>query len=328
MTMTSLRGRGAALAVAALSAALVLTACSSDGDAPGGSAAETRTVTADNGSVEVPVDPQRVVTIGNTTLPYIDMGGEPVGITEVGASEIALIPEDQQATYGAATDLGSSGDQVDMEQLASLKPDLILAQMPDSEFEQIEQQLESIAPTVFWGLDVEWKALADGIAEAGNVTDGLGAQKAEYEEKIARIQDTYAELIDSTSFVNVDRWESSDPGTFSIADFGCVEIAQDDIGMDFPRAAEGEDPLGWTALPFEQLAELSQYDVITYPVDAEGNPKGAFAPVVETNTWQALPAVTSGRALGLFCPGNNSYGPVLQYLDSLDAALATLPAKD
>ncbi len=48
-------------------------------------------------------------------------------------------------------------------------------------------------------------------------------------------------------------------------------------------------------------------------------------PVVETNTWKALPAVNSGHALGVFCPGNNSYGAVLQYLDSLDRALATLP---
>ncbi len=49
-------------------------------------------------------------------------------------------------------------------------------------------------------------------------------------------------------------------------------------------------------------------------------------PVVETNTWTALPAVNSGRALGVFCPGNNSYGPVSRrYLDSLDSALATSP---
>ncbi|WP_369371621.1 ABC transporter substrate-binding protein [Promicromonospora sp. Populi] len=332
MTKTPLSRRGAALAATLLSAALVLTACGGTpeetpaGDT--GATGETRTVQADNGSVEVPADPQRVVSIGNTTLPFIDMGGEPVGVTEVGASELALVPEEQNATFEAATILGSSGDQVDMEQLAGLEPDLILAQFPESEFESVQEQLESIAPTVFWDLDVEWKALADGVAEAGNVADGLSAQKAEFEEKISGIQETYGAIIDDTAFVNLDRWDSSDPGTFSIADFGCVEIAQDDIGMDFPQAAEGEEPLGWTSLPFEQLAELSTYDVITYPVDAEGQPTAAFAPVVESNTWQALPAVSSGDALGLFCPGNNSYGPVLQYLDSLDAALATLPAEE
>jgi iron complex transport system substrate-binding protein len=68
--------------------------------------------------------------------------------------------------------------------------------------------------------------------------------------------------------------------------------------------------------------------VITYPVDAEGEPTEPFVPVVETNTWNALPAVSSGHALGVFCPGNNSYGAVLQYLESLDSALATLPAEE
>jgi iron complex transport system substrate-binding protein len=98
--------------------------------------------------------------------------------------------------------------------------------------------------------------------------------------------------------------------------------------MNFPKAADGADPLAWTSLSFEQIRELSTYDVITYPVDGEGRPTEPFAPVVETNTWKALPAVNSGHALGVFCPGNNSYGSVIRYLDSLDGALATLPATE
>ncbi|WP_330275551.1 ABC transporter substrate-binding protein [Lentzea sp. NBC_00516] len=328
MTTTSPRGRGAALTAAILSVALVLTACGSadnggDNNA-GGTTGETRTVKAGNGDIKVPAAPQRVVTIGNTDLPFIDMGGKPVGVTEVAESELSLLPEDQRATFQKATKLGQ---EVDLEKVASLKPDLILVQIPDEEFKKIETQLGAIAPTAFWGLDTEWKALAEALADAGNVKDALGKQKSDFDGRVAKMKQTYADAIANTKFVNLDRYASSDPGTYVIGDIGCVEIAQDDIGFNFPKAAAGADPLAYANLPFEQLAELSKYDVITYPADAQGKATEVFAPVVETNTWKALPSVQAGKALGVFCPGNNSYGAVLRYLESLDKALATLPAK-
>ncbi|WP_232662782.1 ABC transporter substrate-binding protein [Pseudonocardia sp. TRM90224] len=325
--MTLLGRRGAVVAATLSITALVLTACGGAGtEAPADPVAETRTVQAGNGAVEVPVAPQRVATIGNTTLPFIDLGGKPVGVTAESDSDVALLPADEQATYKSATILAPSADEVDMEKLAGLDPDLILVQVPESEFESIKARLTAIAPTVFFGLDAEWKALADGVADAGNVTGALGAQKAEFEQRLAAIKEKYRGIVGGTSFVDVTRYSSSDPGTFAIADIGCSEIARDEVGMNFPKAADGADPLAWTALPFEQIGELSKYDVITYPVDVAGRPTEPFAPVVETNTWKALPEVGSGHALGVFCPGNNSYGSVIRYLESLDRALATLPA--
>jgi iron complex transport system substrate-binding protein len=349
------RRRSTSIAAVVLSATLALAACGSDDDdaaettdsaavttidrtvattaesataTTGGATGDTRSVEADNGTIEVPAAPQRVATIGNTTLPFIDLGGKPIAVTEESESDVAKLPTDQQATYASATILAASADEVDLEQLAALTPDLIMVQVPEAEFESIADQLEAIAPTVFYGLDAEWKELADRIAEAGNTTDALSEQKAEFTERLTGITEKYGAIIADTSFVDITRYASSDPGTFAIADIGCSEIARDEVGMDFPSAAEGEDPLAYTAMSFEQLGELSSYDVITYPVDAEGQPTEPFLPVVETNTWQALPAVASGRALGVFCPGNNSYGAVLQYLASLDNALATLPAEE
>ncbi|GGX84158.1 ABC transporter substrate-binding protein [Streptomyces fructofermentans] len=335
MSNAPLMRRGAVLAAALMSASLVLTACGGDGDDTGDKATGTRgdktagsrSVKAENGTVKVPTDPERIVTIGNTNLPFLDLGGKPVGVTEASDSELDVLPKEQRTAYEAAEVVGSNGGEVDLEKLAALKPDLILVQFHSNDWDKVGKKLEAIAPTVYWGLDTEWKAFADAIAEAGNVSDELSRQKAEFEDKVAKIQKTYGKVIKDTSFVDVSRGDWSDPGTFYIADIGCSEIARDDIGLDLPEAAEGKDPLAYESLPFEQIGELSKYDVVTYPVDADGRPTEPFAPVVKTNTWKALPAVRSERALGVFCPGNNSYGPVIQYLDSLDSALATLPAQ-
>ncbi|MBT0770016.1 ABC transporter substrate-binding protein [Kineosporia sp. J2-2] len=325
MSMTHPGRRAGAVAAAFLSAALLLTACGDDDSTASTTPAAptTRTVTADNGSVQVPSNPQRVVTIGNTTLPFIDLGGKPISVTAVSDSTLELLPDDEQATYGAATNLGD-GD-VDLEKLAALTPDLILVQIDDAGFKKIEKELQEIAPTVFWGLDTEWKGFADAIAEAGNTTATLTQQKTEFEDKVKKIQENYSTILADTSFVDVSRGQWNDPGTFYIADIGCSEVGRDDVHLKLPQAADGADPLAYTSLPFEKISELSEYDVITYPVDVEGKPLEAFQPVTETNTWKALPAVKSGRALGLLCPGNNSYKQVNRYLDSLDQALATLP---
>ncbi|WP_419992709.1 ABC transporter substrate-binding protein [Streptomyces boninensis] len=335
MSSTPITRRGTAVAAALISAALLLTACGGDGDDTGGkaagtrgdNAAKTRSVRAENGTVEIPAEPRRIVTIGNTNFPFIDLGGKPVGVTEVPGSELDVLPKEQKTAYEAAEVVGSSGGDVDLEKLAALKPDLILVQFHSNDWDKVGKRLESIAPTVFWGLDTEWKGFTSEIAEAGNVTDELGRQKAKFKKKVAKIKATYRKTIDDTKFVDVSRGDWSDPGTFYIADIGCSEIARDDIGLDLPEAAEGKDPLAYESLPFEQIGELSKYDVITYPVDAEGRPTEPFVPVTKTSTWKALPTVTSGRALGVFCPGNNSYGPVLRYLDSFDRAMATLPPK-
>jgi len=325
MTMTPVRRRGTALAAAILGAALVFTGTVGGGAASAQTNGKTRTVEAENGTIKVPAKPKRVATIGNTTVPFLDLGGKPVAVTEVADSDKEVLPKAQQKALKAAKVVGTDGGEVDVEKLASLKPDVILVQFSSSDWDKVGKELETIAPTVFWGLDTEWKTFAGEIATVGNVKGALSEQETAFAAKVAKIQKDYGEIISSDSFVDLNRYSSSDPGTFVIADIGCSEIARDDIGLNLPEAPEGEDPLAYAALPFEQLSSLSKYDVITYPIDANGRPTENFEPVVETNTWKALPAVKSSRALGLFCPNNNTYGPVLQYLDSLDAALATLP---
>src|SRR5687768_993349 len=50
---------------------------------------EPRIVEADNGSVEVPASPQKIATIGATSLVMIDMGVQPIAVTTLSDSLLA-----------------------------------------------------------------------------------------------------------------------------------------------------------------------------------------------------------------------------------------------
>jgi len=47
--------------------------------------------------------------------------------------------------------------------------------------------------------------------------------------------------------------------------------------------------------------------------------------MTETSAWQALPAVKSRRAVGVYCPLDRSYLGNSRYMESLDRGLAALP---
>jgi len=317
------------LATVALSATLAVGAAGTSAGAattpgtPDGTTGDTRIVDAENGAIEVPADPQRVATLGRSTASFLDLGGEPVGVTELGADDLAALSEQQQAAYRAATLLGTGASEADLELLATLEPDLIVISAPDADFQQMKGQLQTIAPTVFLSFQSDWNDRLEVLAEASNLTDVLEEQKAGYEERVARILDTYSAVIESTSFGEVSRGEFDEPGMFVLNGSLCSEVARADLGLDIPDLGEGGEQRS-----FEQLGELAEYDVLLYPVDHEGNVPEEFAAVMETNAWQALPAVTSGHAVGVYCPWSRSYNFSSQYLDSLDRALASLPAED
>jgi iron complex transport system substrate-binding protein len=318
MTITCHRvGRRGTLLAALLSVPLVFAA------AVAVPAQETHTVEADNGTIEVPVDPQRVATLGRAGLPFIVLGGKPVGVTAQSDGDIAPLLPEQQAAYRAATIVGARASEADLEALAALAPDLILFSAPDSDFEQMQAHLNAIAPTVFLSFQTDWNVRLDALAAATNRTAVLDAQKAEWRRGVAAFREKYSEFLASTSFAEADRWASQEGGVFVLNWSICSEVARADLGLDIADLGEGGEQLS-----FEQIGELAAYDVILYPVDHEGNVPARFAPVMETNAWKALPAVQSGRALGAYCNGDRSYQFALQYLDSLDRALATLPAAE
>lgn len=173
--------RGLLLGAAGTAAALGLAACgggdddsSSAGTGTTGAAAGAFPVTVEHalGSTTIPSAPQRVVTYGYTDQdPALALGTVPVGT-------LRWIPQWKRRGVGvwAEPKLGSaqpkqfSGNEIDFEGIASVRPDLILIvtyALPKADYDKLSQ----IAPTVAtpagfpdWG--TPWQAATEQIGRA------------------------------------------------------------------------------------------------------------------------------------------------------------------
>ncbi|MDF0529217.1 ABC transporter substrate-binding protein [Tsukamurella sp. 8F] len=321
-----------ALTGMALSIALLLAGC---GDtSPNGAATpiapsdhDTRIFAADNGDVDIPVAPRRIVTIGNTTPLAAELGITPIGYTMSKGVDTRWYTTNELERLKSATEVGS-GSGIDYEKVAGLEPDLIVVLAPTASLKTDfgDERLDRIAPTVKIAFKTDWKETSRRVADALGAKGAFDAQKAAYEKKAASVRSTHAGPIGRATFVSISRWTSSEPGTFSIekASFGCNNFATD-AGLRLPPPRGVEMTAGTLTVGMERLTDLQQYGAILYPLDPDGRPKAEMSPLFESNSWRSLPLVTSRNTIGTKCRGTNSYASGVVYLESLDAGLAALP---
>ncbi|MFI7135171.1 ABC transporter substrate-binding protein [Nonomuraea sp. NPDC050153] len=329
MTLTPLRRRGTALA-----AALVLTACSGSPEKTStgktGAASETRSFKADNGTIEIPTDPQRIVALGSPQT-YLALGVKPIAFGEKATElNLAWLPTEAAQVNDSVVEVG---DDVDYEKVAGLDPDLIVVHEPEHALaggSYNEERLQSIAPTVYIELNNDaWKTQVGRLADVLNAVDTFEAGKVEYDALISEIKDEHADLLSSTTFKVLQRWGGDftpEAGTLNMEYPGsyCTSYAID-AGLDIIPDAPANGDLD-LELSMEQLSDtVADADVILYPLEADGSVKPEFAPVLKTNIWKSLPQVKDGRALGIRCNRTMTYASKVPTLESLKEALATLP---
>jgi iron complex transport system substrate-binding protein len=319
MTSPILRRRTALLGGALL---LTATACSSkEQPATAGSSAastKTREVETNDGTVTVPADPQRVVVLDNAVLAFLDPGGKPVGVSSWDETSLADLPQEQQDAYHAATAVSTSSGENDLEKIASLEPDVIITQTGDDTWETTRDELNSIAPSVFVNQASDWEFRVVAFATAGNLLDTMNEQKKTYEGLISSIKTDYADVLETKKIAEVYRMASSESGQFALNQSLSAEVARDEGILTF------DEP---TPMSFEQIGDLAEYDLLVYNARSDGQPTAGIEPLLETNAWKALPAVKEGHAQGVYAPWGRSYGFMVQYLQGLEQALATLTTK-
>ncbi|GAA4800927.1 iron-siderophore ABC transporter substrate-binding protein [Actinomycetospora chlora] len=182
MLMSRVPVRFAAALAAVL--ALLLAGCGSGGsEAPAAGPTPGFPVTVQHafGQTTIPTRPQRVVTVGYNDADFaLALGVVPVGVRDfIGAFDETTRPWAQQALNGARPEM-VGGNEIDIEKVASLQPDLILgvySYMDRATYDRLSQ----IAPTVAdpvenvaapWQEQTRITARALGVPERGEQVVG------------------------------------------------------------------------------------------------------------------------------------------------------------
>lgn len=235
------------------------------GSTPAFGAAQMQTVVDQTGrTVTVPTHPQRVVSLFDIfiTLPLYELGVPMVGSTRIGGRDVYALKD----LYGITAEevglanVGSTDISVDIERVANLAPDLIIAD--DTNLPQVEQ-LSRIAPVYF----------VDGYQAVGLSTQRHLARVLSAENKYAQLNQSYkarvSTLRDGITKFGEDR-------TFAIImalnqfyimrSFGALTHVLGDLGFVIPAEIAKRDPnAGIISFSNEELPLMDADLVIVLP---------------------------------------------------------------
>lgn len=341
MTVTVQRKRRLkAMFTALLTGTFAIAACGSDdtnggGDnvAAGNGNVEMREFVMDNGdTVEIPVDPQRIVIIGGIGVDR-EIGLEPVGASgDLSSRDLTWYDDEDRELLEKIereyTDVGQASDP-NYEAIASVDPDLVIVNVPNLEDrDEYENRLSDIAPVVFIeGHYSDWKRQSEEFADATGRLDELQALEEEYDSLVAEIQEDYADVLESTTFGYI--WASPrTPGIIG-REYGDYynTFWTSEVGLNLP--GEGEETPEYGEMSVELLGDMSdEVDVILYRLDGEGNAPEEFEEVIDSNMWQSLPQVEDGRVFGVKGGGVISYTHGIRALETLKEALAEIQEQE
>lgn len=216
-------------------AVLALASCASDDGESVDSA--QRTVVTDQGKVQVPQSPERVVVLNFALAGYLyDLDVPVVGVTQEDFDYEAKFSdfwaEDAQREGTEFVSWGMDG--FNLEQILALQPDLIVGGglgMPLMFAQKAYEDLSSIAPTIIVSGDkVTWQEqysfLADEVFGKAEVYD---AARTAYEDRVKNVADSITPPPGPSAFL-------------SILPDGRVFVAREDMGLPVVFASVGIEP--------------------------------------------------------------------------------------
>ncbi|MEX3105822.1 iron-siderophore ABC transporter substrate-binding protein [Streptomyces sp. V2] len=300
----SVRHRGGALlAVAALS--VTLAACGSSDDGDGGDDRSTPSTQAggafpvqvkhSEGSLSLKAAPTRVVALSAMDLDAaLAVGVTPVGAAKDPFGEKGISPW-LTGKLGADTTLVNTSPDVSFEQIAALKPDLILA-TGDYGISKNYARLNQIAPTLgpaSSAADDSWQGRQTQIGKALGKEAAATKAVADTEALIRKTADTYPALKGKT-FSASFAYSATQIATIASPDDFAVKFLES-LGLQVTPALKGTEGTATKTQPGllspEQAGRLaSDFTVI-----------GFTSPQVRSSV-EKNPAYTKVKSTGVYTP--------------------------
>jgi iron complex transport system substrate-binding protein len=201
------------LLAAALAAALITAGCGEDGEPAGSSAAAASssgfpvTIAHSLGRTTIPEAPERIVVVGYTDQePLLALGIRPVGAMDwFGEGTFARWEWEKRAWGGKPPEVVSNkAGEVDLEKVAELRPDLILALYAQLD-RGLYDKLSQIAPTVAQAggdpYTTPWRDMTRTAAKAvGRSEDGERLIR-DVEARFAAFREDHPEVAGKTALV-------------------------------------------------------------------------------------------------------------------------------
>lgn len=282
-----------------LLAALIISACGTDTSkeeenaAPADKKSETITYQSENGPIEVPADPQRVILLSGFTGNVIDLGVNVVGVDTWSKNNPTFEKE--------MKDVAEVSDE-DLEKIIELEPDLIIGL---SNIKNVDK-LSEIAPTVTytWGKvdyltqHIEIGKLLNKEKEAQEWVDNFKKEAESAGEEIrAKIgEDATVSVMESYGkdlYVFGSNWARG------------TEILYQAMKLKMPeKVKEVAESAGYFTLSAEVIPEYAgDYMILSKYSDADTS-------FQETETYKNIPAVKNNRVFEMNGQGASFSDPV------------------
>lgn len=282
-----------------LLAALIISACGTDTTkeentaAPEEKKSETITYQSENGPIEVPADPQRVILLSGFTGNVIDLGVNVVGVDTWSKNNPTFEKE--------MKDVAEVSDE-DLEKIIELEPDLIIGL---SNIKNVDK-LSEIAPTVTytWGKvdyltqHIEIGKLLNKEKEAQKWVDNFKKEAESAGEEIrAKIgEDATVSVMESYGkdlYVFGSNWARG------------TEILYQAMKLKMPeKVKEVAESAGYFTLSAEVIPEYAgDYMILSKYSDADTS-------FQETETYKNIPAVKNNRVFEMNGQGASFSDPV------------------